>query len=93
MPTYSFLNSNTNELEDHVMRMGQLDEFKKQNPHLERYFAAEDLPVYSDSSRLSVPRAGQPDGRFEREIIGRIKEKVPGNVLHMRHKTKMPREW
>jgi hypothetical protein len=47
----------------------------------------------SDGARMSVPGIGQPDARFEREIIGRIKEKVPGNTLAQGHKTKMPREW
>ena len=42
---------------------------------------------------ISVPGVGQPDARFEREIIGRIKEKVPGNTLAKSHKTKTPREW
>jgi len=42
---------------------------------------------------MSVPGIGQPDARFEREIIGRIKEKVPHNTVKAGHKTKMPREW
>jgi hypothetical protein len=42
---------------------------------------------------MSTPGIGQPDARFEREIIGRIKKSVPGNTLSRTHKTKMPREW
>jgi len=93
MPTYEFLNKETNEIEEHRMSYTVLDEFKKNNLHLERYFSAENLPVFGDGMRMSVPGVGQPDARFEREIIGRIKEKVPGNTVKQNHKTKMPREW
>lgn len=92
MPAYDFLNSETNQIEEHRMSHTVLDEFLEQNPHLSRYYTAENLPVFGDGMRMSVPGVGQPDARFEREVIGRIKEKVPGNTL-AGHKTKMPREW
>ena len=69
------------------------DQFKVDNPHLERYISAANLPVFGDGMRMSTPGIGQPDARFEREIIGRIKEKVPHNTVKTGHKTKMPREW
>ena len=93
MPTYQFLNKNTGDIEEHRMSYTVLDEFKDNNPHLERYFSPENLPQFGDGIRMSVPGVGQPDARFEREIIGRIKEKVPGNTLAKSHKTKTPREW
>ena len=68
MPTYTFLNKETNH-------------------------SVDSLPVFGDGMRMSVPGVGQPDARFEREIIGRIKERVPGNTLARSHKTKMPREF
>jgi hypothetical protein len=91
MPTYEFLNKETNEIEEHTMRISQYDKFKEQNPHLERYI--DEAPILGDGMRMSVPGIGQPDARFEREIIGRIKEKVPHNTVKHGHKTKMPREW
>lgn len=93
MPTYQFLNKNTNEVEEHRFSYTKLDEFKEQNPHLERYFSPENLPILSDGVRMNVPGTGRPDGVFEREIIGRIKDKVPGNTLGKSHKTNAPREW
>ncbi len=93
MPTYQFLNKETNELEEYTFSYKKLDEFKQLNPHLETYHSVDSLPVFGDGLRMSVPKAGQPDARFEREIIGRIREKVPGNNLARTHKTKMPREW
>lgn len=93
MPTYQFLNKETNEVEEYTFSVKLLDEFKQLNPHLETYHSVDSLPVFGDGMRMNVPSTGQPDARFEREIIGRIKEKVPGNVLARSHKTKMPREW
>jgi hypothetical protein len=92
MPTYDFMNKNTGEVEEHRMSYTVLDQFKLDNPHLEQHHTAANLPIFGDGMRMSVPGVGQPDARFEREIIGRIKEKVPGNTL-AGHKTKMPREW
>jgi hypothetical protein len=93
MPRYDFYNTETGEVTTHTMSYKDLDQFKLDNPKLERYFTPENLPIFGDGMRMNVPGIGQPDARFEREIIGRIKEKVPGNTLKEGHKTKMPREW
>jgi hypothetical protein len=93
MPSYDFLNKQTNEIEEYRMSYTVLDDFKQQHPYLELYFSSENLPRFGDGMRMNVPGVGQPDARFEREIIGRIKEKVPGNTIKQGHKTKMPREW
>jgi hypothetical protein len=93
MPSYDFLNKQTGEIETYTMSWVKLDDFKEDNPHLERYHSPENLPIFGDGMRMSVPGIGQPDARFEREIIGRIKEKVPKNTVKDGHKTKMPREW
>lgn len=91
MPYYEFLNKETNEIEEHSMKISELDDFKEKNPHLERYIGT--APQLGDGMRMSVPGVGQPDARFEREVIDRIKKTVPGNNLDKSHKTKMPREW
>jgi hypothetical protein len=93
MPTYVFINKETQELEEHVLRLSVYDEFKEQNPHLERYHSPENLPIMSDGARLSTPGTGKADSTFEKYVINRIKESVPGNTLDKGHKTKMPREW
>ena len=93
MPTYDFLNKDTGEIEEHRMSYTVLDEFLANNPNLERYHSAENLPIFGDGMRMSTPGIGQPDARFEREIIDRIKEKVPQNTVKDGHKTKKPREW
>lgn len=93
MATYTFLNKNTNEVEEHSMKISELDNFKLENPHLERYFAAENLPVFGDGMRMNTPGVGKADSTFEKYVINRIKESVPGNTLAKSHKTKMQREW
>ncbi len=93
MPTYEFYNKDSGVVEEHIMRIAQLDEFKEQNPHLERYHSPENLPIMSDGARLSTPGTGKADSTFEKYVINRIKESVPGNTLGKGHKTKMPREW
>jgi len=93
MPTYDFLNKQTNEVEEHRMSYTVLDEFIQSNPHLQRYHSAENLPVFGDVGRMNVPRTKTADSAFEKGVIQRIKDTVPGNTLHKSHKTKMPREW
>jgi hypothetical protein len=92
MPTYQFRNLNTNEVEEHTMRIAELDEFKEKNTHLERYFSPEGLAGLGDGQRMSVPGIGQAHMAFERGVIQRMKETIPGNTMSG-HKTKMPREW
>ena len=92
MPTYQFLNKNTEQVEEHIMRVSQLDEFKENNPHLERYFSPEGLAGLGDGMRMDTPGTGKADSTFEKYVINRMKETIPGNTMGG-HKTKMPREW
>jgi len=93
LPTYQFLNTETNEVEEHRMSYTVLDEFKQNNPTLQRYFTADNLPGFGDGLRMSTPGTGQPVKAFEQGVIQRMKDTIPGNNLHRSHKTKMPREW
>jgi hypothetical protein len=86
------LNTTTNEIEEHRMSYTVLDEFIINNPHLQRYHSAENLPVFGDGTRMSVPGIGQPHAAFERGVIQRMKETIPENTM-AGHKTKLPREW
>ena len=93
MPTYDFLNKETKQIEEHRMSYTVLDEFIQNNPHLQRYHSAENLPVFGDVGRMSVPGTKTADSAFEKGVIQRIKDTVPGNTLHKSHKTKLHREW
>jgi hypothetical protein len=92
MPTYDFLNKETNEIEEHRMSYTVLDEFLQTNPNLIRYHSAENLPVFGDGVRMSVPGIGQPHAAFETGVIQRMQETIPGNTMSG-HKTKRPREF
>ena len=89
---YTFLNKNTNEIEEHTMRLAEYDEFKLNNPHLERHFSPEGLPGFGDGMRMDTPGVGKADSAFEKYVINRMKETIPGNTMGG-HKTKMQREW
>ena len=89
---YTFLNKNTNEIEEHTMRLAEYDEFKLNNTHLERYFGPESLPGFGDGMRMDTPGVGKADSGFEKYVINRMKESIPGNTMGG-HKTKMQREW
>lgn len=89
---YTFLNNNTGLVEEHTMRLAEYDKFKEDNPHLVRYFAPEDVVGLGDGQRMSVPGIGQAHMAFERGVIQRMKETIPGNTMGG-HKTKLPREW
>lgn len=89
---YTFLNKDTNEIEEHTMRLAEYDEFKENNPNLERYFSIEGLAGLGDGQRMSVPGIGQPHMAFETGVIQRMKETIPGNTMSG-HKTKLPREF
>jgi hypothetical protein len=90
---YTFLNKNTNEIEEHTMRLAEYDEFKENNPHLQRYFGPESIPGLGDGMRMDTPGTGKADSTFEKYVINRMKETIPVNNIASRHKTKMPREW
>jgi len=89
---YTFLNKNTNEIEEHTMRLAEYDKFKEDNPHLERYFSIDGLAGLGDGQRMSVPGIAQPHAAFETGVIQRMQESIPGNTMSG-HKTKRPREW
>jgi hypothetical protein len=91
MPYYKFRNKETDEITEVLLKISELDSYKESNPNLERYIDA--VPMLGDGLRMSVPGIGQPDSAFEKGVIERIKQSVPGNTLAKNHKTKLPREW
>jgi hypothetical protein len=42
--------------------------------------------------RMDTPGVGKADSAFEKYVINRMKETIPGNTMGG-HKTKMQREW
>jgi hypothetical protein len=75
MPTYTFLNKETQEVVEHVMKISELDAFKAANPHLERCFT--DPTPMADPVRLG--RVKVPDGF--RDLLRTIHKGTPGSVI------------
>ena len=73
MPTYSFINQATGEVEDHFMSHTELDDFQKTNPHLDKVNTAPAIV-----GGVSI-RDKQSDGM--KEVFSRIAEKNPGSNL------------
>ena len=67
---YNFLNTETQQVEEHSMRMSEYDEFKEKNPHLDRYHEPGRGPAMGDSVRLGIRK---PDNGF-REVLSKISD-------------------
>ena len=66
MPNYVFLNTQTDEIEEHWCSMTEYPQFKLDNPHLEPRITGAPTLVHETGSRLKV------DDGF-REVISKIK--------------------
>lgn len=77
MPTYEFLNKNTGKIEEHVMSVSIYDQFKSENPHLERYF--ESVPLFSYSGTGDM--AGRKTDNTWKEVMSKIAEQNPRSPL------------
>lgn len=76
MPIYTFKNLNTQEIEEHTLRISEYDKFKEDNPHLERYI--DGSPGMSDPVRLGLVK---PSDGF-REVLRNIKKGSPGSKIN-----------
>jgi hypothetical protein len=75
MPTYEFLNKDTGKLEEYVLSISSYDEFKKNNPHLERYIQEAAAFSYSGTGDIR-----KEDGGFK-EVMAKIAEQNPKSPL------------
>lgn len=71
MPTYVFLNTETNEIEEHFMSYTKLDEFKESNPHLKSQVTAPSI----------VSGVATKDRRSDgfKEVMAKVGEAHPGS--------------
>lgn len=68
MPTYTFLNLDSNEIEEHTFRMSHYDEFVQNNPRLQRYIEPGQYAAIGDPVRLGITTN---DNGF-REVLSKI---------------------
>lgn len=72
MPTYEFLNKQTGQIEEHVMRIAELDAFKQDNPHLERTITQ--APAVAGDHIVIKKDTGF------KEVLQKINERTPGGM-------------
>ncbi len=63
MPTYEFKNTNTGEIEEYLLSFSQIDNFKKDNPHLERIWTDTPSVIYKGSGFYSTDYKSTPKSK------------------------------
>lgn len=76
MPTYDFKNKDTGEVFEKILKISELDEFKKNNPNLEIQFST---PALCNSVRMS---GGLTKGGAFKEVLQKIHSRTPGSRLN-----------
>lgn len=73
MPTYTFLNTETNEEFDQILRMKDLDSYKEKNPYLKQIIRKQQPIIRS--------RDMKPDNGF-RDLLKTIKKGSPKSTVN-----------
>lgn len=77
MPSYEFLNTKTKKIEEHIMSISAYDQFKVDNPHLERYYSEAPSFSYTGTGDLS----GKKTDNTWKEVMHKIAEQNPRSPL------------
>lgn len=78
MPSYNFTNTETNETETVFLKMSELDEYKKANPHMKQQLT---VPAIGDPVRLGITRPS--DGM--NELLKHAKKSHLGSTIQTRN--------
>ena len=63
MPTYEFKNKKTGQIEEYLLSFSQIDNFKKDNPHLERIWTDTPSVIYKGSGFYSTDYKSTPKSK------------------------------
>ena len=85
MPSYDFLNTETNEVEEHTMSYTKLDEFKENNPHLKQQILGAPLTVGGVGDRVKV------DGGFN-DVLKKVASNHIDSPMGERYHRKSSKE-
>jgi len=77
MLIYEFLNTKTKQIEEHSMSVSVYDQFKTDNPHLERYHSSAPVLSYSGTGDM----AGKKTDNTWKEVMHKIAEQNPRSPL------------
>lgn len=76
MPTYTFIDTKTEEVFDVLMKISDLDEYKKEYPHHERYI---------DQAPMLVSGFNQKASSGFNEVLSKVAEAHPNSPLADQH--------
>lgn len=76
MPIYEFVNTKTKKVEEYSMSVSAYDQFKADNPHLERYYSEAPMFSYSGAKDFNT----KTDNTWK-EVMSKIAEKHPASQL------------
>jgi hypothetical protein len=86
MPTYTFRNSDTDEIIEQFMSISEREPFLENNPHLKQVPTA---PAIVDPINIGVTK---PPSDFQKHVLGRIKATQPGASEVANRRWGIPRE-
>jgi len=92
MPVYQLKNIETSEIFEKTMKISEYVEYLKENPNIHRHFESGNSAMVCDPTRLMDGKFSKGDPTFQKYIINRIRDSVPGNTLKDR-KFNTNREW
>ena len=90
MPLYTLKNKNTGEIFEKIMKVSDYVKFMSENSEIERYY--DTGIIFADPSRMMDTKSSKGDPTFEKYVLGRIKDSIPGNVLKDK-KIQIPKEF
>jgi len=82
MPTYQFLNTETGEEFETLMKISERDEYLKTNPHIQPIISAPALVTGVSASKQNKV----PDGF--KDVLSKVSEAHPGSNLAQKHMKK-----
>ena len=86
MPIYSFENTKTGEMEDHMLSISEYDDFVAANPQLQRTYTQVNFVSGTSMSEIKT------DDLFKDEVLGRIGEHHAGTAMGDRYGKKSTKE-
>ncbi len=86
MPNYTWRNKETGEEHTNTMTMAEHEEYYKNNPHLQQVLLNFTMV---DPVNIGVTK---PPSDFQKYVLGRVKEKMPGASAIGNKRWNIPRE-
>ena len=81
MPKYLFVNLDTEELEEHNLKISEYDQFKADNPHLERYIDGASMICWRGTGDFGNKK---PDDTWK-EVLAKVAEQNPRSPFAREH--------